>query len=372
MWYVTYNVFFHPLCIYPGPKLWAATQLPYTFMFNSGKGPHVITALHDKYGDIVRVAPNKLSYTDPDAWREIKGHRKPGQGEHGKEPYFFWTLRRSIIGTDRENHARIRKAVAHGFSAKSMQDQMPLVTQYIDLLIERLRGQVQKNNNQPTTVGIVSWLNYTTFDIIGDLAFGVPFGCLESSSTHPWVQALFNMNEQFGKRLTLRWYAPQLVDLALLLFGLGESVQKQIRFANERVGKRLEMAGTRPDFVGALIEAKSKEGVSLTREEIEQTMRLIMLAGSETTATALSGAVYYLCKHPEIQKKLADEVRTTYKRDDEIDMHNVTNLKYMLTVLDETLRIYPPVSATMPRACHPDGDIILGKPVPGGVSNRCH
>jgi len=364
---MTYNLFFHPLRIYPGPKLWAATQLPYTLMFNSGKAPHTISSLHDKYGDIVRVAPNKLSYTDPDAWREIRGHRKAGQGEHGKDKDFYFNLRRSVLGATREEHGRTRRVLAHGFSAKSMQDQMPLISQYIDLFVDRLRGLVQKNNNQPTTVDIVSWFNFTTFDIIGDLAFGAPFGCLETSTTHPWVQALFDTTEQFSKRLTVLWYMPQLLNLTQVLFGLGKPVQQQIQFTKERISRRLEMTETRPDFVGSLIEANNKEGLSLTREEIEQNMRLLILAGSETTATALSGVAYYLCKHPDVQKKLAEEVRTTFETEDQIDMHNVSNLKYMLSVLDETLRIYPPVSTTMPRTCQPDGDVILGKPVPGGV-----
>ena len=60
--------------------------------------------------------------------------------------------------------------------------------QYIDLLIQRLQVQCKEGN----TVDIAAWYNWITFDIIGDLAFGEPFGCLEASDYHPWVRTIFD------------------------------------------------------------------------------------------------------------------------------------------------------------------------------------
>ena len=66
--------------------------------------------------------------------------------------------------------------------------------------------------------------------------------------------------------------------------------------------------------------------------------------------------------------KLTEEVRSAFKSEDEIDMISVQKLTYLLAVLDESLRLYPPVPAGGPRKIAPGGDVILGQYVPGGVS----
>ena len=66
-------------------------------------------------------------------------------------------------------------------------------------------------------------------------------------------------------------------------------------------------------------------------------------------------------------KKLRDEVRSTFKHDDEIDLQSVGKLDYMLAVLDEGLRIYPPVPKQSDRVVPPQGAMVAGKWVPGGV-----
>lgn len=94
----------------------------------------------------------------------------------------------------------------------------------------------------------------------------------------------------------------------------------------------------------------------------------MIIAGSETTATLLSAATYYLLTYPDAMVKLTEEVRSAFKSEDEIDMISVQKLTYLLAVLDESLRLYPPVPAGGPRKIAPDGDVILGQYVPGGVS----
>jgi hypothetical protein len=106
----------------------------------------------------------------------------------------------------------------------------------------------------------------------------------------------------------------------------------------------------------------------MTVPEIKSNASILTIAGSETTATALSGATYFLLKNPAAWKKLATEVRSTFAREDEINLLSVGNLKYMLACLEETLRIYPPSPAALPRITNKRGDIINGKLVAGGVS----
>ncbi|EMR61768.1 putative cytochrome p450 protein [Eutypa lata UCREL1] len=187
-----YNVLFHPLHKFPGPKLWAASRIPYAIAIFKGR-PHLkILKLHEQYGPIIRVAPDELSFQHDDAWKEIMGHRKGGRGEHGKDPPFYLEQTKGILASDRENHARQRRILAHGFSAQSMADQQPLIKEYVDLLLQQLRERCEGGMK---ALNMVSWYNWTTFDVIGDLAFGEPFGCLKNADYHP--QKNFTLAESF-------------------------------------------------------------------------------------------------------------------------------------------------------------------------------
>jgi cytochrome P450 len=95
---------------------------------------------------------------------------------------------------------------------------------------------------------------------------------------------------------------------------------------------------------------------------------LLIIAGSETTATTLSGVTYLLLTHHEILQKTINEVRSSFSCEAEIDLLSVQKLSYMMAVLQETLRIYPPVPATIPRKTQPGGDVICGQYVPENVS----
>lgn len=72
--------------------------------------------------------------------------------------------------------------------------------------------------------------------------------------------------------------------------------------------------------------------------------------------------------NPRALAALTDEVRTTFSSEEEINLISVQGLSYMLAVLDETLRMHPPVPSGQPRLIAEGGDVILGRYVPAGVS----
>jgi cytochrome P450 len=223
-------------------------------MVKSGLSHRRILELHQQYGDVVRVAPNELSFSDPNAWNDIMGHRKKGQGENGKDSVFWERQPHAIIGADRENHTKIRRVLAHGFSNQAMVDQQPLIGHYVDLLIERLREK-SKNGTEP--LNMVSWYNWTTFDIIGDLVFGESFGCLDSSSYHYWVKFIFEavwINTIMAElrrftvgRFCLQWFMPKTME---------ERSWRHKRLTEEKVAQRLRLGVERPDFMEAMSPEK--------------------------------------------------------------------------------------------------------------------
>ncbi|KAL1867677.1 hypothetical protein Daus18300_006232 [Diaporthe australafricana] len=132
-----------------------------------------------------------------------------------------------------------------------------------------------------------------------------------------------------------------------------------------KVDKRLDLPTSRPDFIQAMT---MKGDLTMSREEIYDNASLLIGAGSETTATALSAATYLLAMNPEVLAKLVAEVRETFPSESQIDFVSVQKLDYMLAVLDETLRLHPPSpNANLRRVCD-GGDVICDRFVPHGTS----
>jgi cytochrome P450 len=143
----------------------------------SGTLPFDMLALHQRYGPVVRVAPDELAFSDPAAWRDIMGHRTGSAGGGGgaedmlKYERFYRPVEdvpRDIVNAGREEHALLRRTMAHGFSDRSMREQQPVIKGYIDLLV----GKLMERSEKGEVVDLAAWYNYTTFDVIGDLAFG--------------------------------------------------------------------------------------------------------------------------------------------------------------------------------------------------------
>jgi len=108
-----------------------------------------------------------------------------------------------------------------------------------------------------------------------------------------------------------------------------------------------------------------KQGIDFGR--LRTNASLLVVAGSETTATLLSGVTFLLLSNPDKMTKLVEEVRSSFKSDDEITLLSVGNLHYMLACLNEALRCYPPVPIGMPREVPKGGAQIAGHPVPEKV-----
>ncbi|KFY72655.1 hypothetical protein V499_07239 [Pseudogymnoascus sp. VKM F-103] len=360
--YILYNVYLHPLSKYPGPFWSAATHIPRVRVLLSGQLSYHVLELHEKYGDVVRIGPNELSYNNANAWKDIYGF-KQGHAQLPKDPNFYTAPpggAHSIITTDVAGHSRMRRLVAHAFSEKALREQEPLMKGYMDLFIQRLRENCDDGKNK---LDIVSWYNWTTFDIIGDLMFGEPFDCLENVSYHPWVSILFDSIKAATIFSTTSLFpGAQTVIMALAPKKLIETRDYHQNLVVEKVKTRLERVTDRSDFMTYILRHNDERGMSIP--EIEATANAIMIAGSETTATLLSGVTYHLLKNPETLKKLVGEIRGAFATEEEITLIGVGKLKYLLAVLDEGLRMYPPVPVGLPRNIPAEGAVINGKYVP--------
>ena len=254
----------------------------------------------------------------------------------------------------------MRRLLSHAFSDSALCAQEPILTAYIDLLIVQLKAR------QDQTVDIAKWYNFTTFDLIGDLAFGDPFHCLDTGETHPWVSAITD-NIRTISRLRVFTEYPILKPLRSLLL-TKESRRKRAEhheFMRLKAQKRIDAgADTRNDFMSYILCHNDERG--MTKPEIIRNSGTLVVAGSETTASALSGLTYYLLRNPRVHAKLVRHIRGAFSRDEDINLTAVKKIDYLTACLEEVLRLYPPVVETPGRLS--PGDVINGQFVPKGVS----
>lgn len=103
-------------------------------------------------------------------------------------------------------------------------------------------------------------------------------------------------------------------------------------------------------------------------EELRANSSTLIIAGSETTATALSAITYYLTTHTSALETLNNEVRSAFTSEDDINMVSVQKLQYMQAIINESLRMYPPVPTGIMRRVSEGDGLFLGQHVPKGVS----
>ncbi|KAK4160878.1 putative isotrichodermin C-15 hydroxylase [Cladorrhinum sp. PSN259] len=361
-----YYLFIHPLSKVPGPKLWAISDIPYMYHLVRGDSAQKLKELHDRYGPVVRKTNTDVSFITPSAWKTIYGHRSAGQATFPKDRNGYRPSPSgypNIINANDADHRRQRRLLTHAFSDKALRGQEDIMKHYIDLLIAKLK----ERSNSDSVVDIVSWYNFTTFDLIGDLAFGEPFGCLESGGYHPWVAMVFS-NVKLLALGTIVLRHPWLKPI-FSLFVSQELVRKHAEhraLTAQTTQRRLDTGNlTREDFMSYILRHNDEKGMH-TGEMIENSSVLI-IAGSETTATQLSGTTFWLLKNPDKYDRLVKEIRDKFEREEDIDLSRVGGLEYMNACFEEGFRMYPPVPVAMPRRTPPEGEVIEGYFIPGDV-----
>lgn len=366
LWTAVYNLYLSPLARFPGPKLAACTNLQKVYWTLTGQEHYKFKDLHDKYGDVVRTGPTSLVYRSPQAWKDIYSHRKSGAGSFLKDPSVYIRGPRgpNIINADDETHSRLRRLLSPAFSERALRDQEYLVQSYVDLLVERLNGEIAASRS---TVDINRWYNFTTFDIIGDLAFGEPFGCLRDSKYHPWVTMIFGSMKLLAMQRPLGIY-PFLAPIVRKLTpkNLTKMRQEHFSLSINKVHRRLAAKTERPDFMTYVLRFDDER--SMSTQEMEANAAIMIVAGSETTATLLSGLTFYLLGNPSAYQKAKSEVRGAFESYSDINVVGVSQLTYLNAAFEEALRVYPPAPGIIPRVVPKGGAAIDGEFIPEGVS----
>lgn len=145
------------------------------------------------------------------------------------------------------------------------------------------------------------------------------------------------------------------------------------RLAKEMVNARVARGPTedRKDFWHHIITADGVEGKrGLTLPEMVVNAFSIAIAGSDGTATALTAAIYFMLTHQGVYRQLTDAIRYAFHSEADITSNSLSASRIPLldAVLDEAMRLYPPVAVTLPRVVPPGGETIDGLFVPAGTT----
>lgn len=205
---------------------------------------------------------------------------------------------------------------------------------------------------------------------MADLTFGESLGQLVSSSYNPWVNALFGYAKVLSLvRIFRAW--PGLTSLVNVLVpsDIRQKSKAHVSYSYERVDERMARKTERPDIWDFVSKHTEAEGYVLATTELHSNGATFMLAGTETTATELSGLTYLLLKHPAHLERLTKELRGSFSSLNDMTMTKLSRLEFLNACLEEGLRIYPPVPVGLPRRIPKEGATICGHWVAGGVSS---
>lgn len=239
--------------------------------------------------------------------------------------------------------------------------------------MERLREII--NGSGPEThvnIDMAPWFNFTTFDVFGDLGFGESFDCLENSRYHPWVALLFNSVKAASFVAAVRFYP--LLEWILMKFipaSLKKMQRKHFDQIVNKVHRRLNWELERPDIMSYVIGGRKGEQ-ALDIGVINATFMVLTTAGSETTATVLTGTLNYLVNNADKLEALNREICQRFQSQDQITLDALRELDYLNACLNEGLRLCVPVPWMLPRLVPQGGATVCGHRLPGGVSDATH
>ncbi|KAM5350928.1 hypothetical protein ACJ41O_003651 [Fusarium nematophilum] len=361
-----YYAFFHPLAKVPGRRLYAASSLPYYSHLLHGDWPQTLKEMHDRYGPVVRYTPNDVSFITVNAQKQIYGHKSSLEATFIKDPPFYQRgfKHSTIIDSNHEDHKRFRRLLSHAFSEKALRSQEDILKLYIDKFINRLAEQAHDG----VAIDLMSWYNFATFDLIGDLSFGEPFGCLDSGGYHPWVRLVFQHVKSIPYRQIAQFFNMGFLIPYLTPNRLIKASKEHLQLTHETAMKRVARTTDRADFISYILRHNDDKGMSMG--ELSVNSHILILAGSETTATLLSGVTFQLLTNKTQLDKLVDEIRSSFDAEDDINLESVNQLSYLLAVLSEGLRIYPPVPTGLPRLVPVGGETMEQFWIPEKAS-RC-
>ncbi|KAK0509985.1 hypothetical protein JMJ35_007379 [Cladonia borealis] len=373
------RVYFHPLTKFPGPRTASFTAW-YGFYFDvvkGGIGTKRFPSLHQRYGPIVRVAPDLLHIDDPDFFREVHGPH----GTYVKSKFFYGTVGASaaLLSLQDPHEHKVRRNVVNSlFSQGSVNALSEMAQEKIETAVRIIeRHQLE---NKP--LDIQTLYRCISADSITESMFGYSQELLGRRSDGDRKPPLLTCIDGFLSHLHLMTYFPLLTSLAQnlpaaiarrILPGYVEFREDCAHWIEKIVERRSKGVYTdsngRTVMFDLLLEDNLKKGHHrLNLEELIDEALIFLTAGTDTTSYGLSAATFYVLHTPAVLQKLQEELYSVPRGEGgRIEWRYVQNLPYMAAIVKESLRLATPAIGVLPRVVPASGAHVQGQFIPGGT-----
>lgn len=382
-----YRTIASPLRKIPGPFVSRFSDIWYFLQVKRGNFEKVNIALHQKFGPIVRLGPNRYSLSHVDATQGI--YSITSGAKFAKSPWYS-AFGNPLISRDLfsesniQAHAQKRRLYQNVYSLSSMVSYEAFVDECADLFDQRLLEMASDDTAQK--VGIAAdmghWFQCYAFDVISMITFSKRLGFLDAGRDIDNMMSTLDSSVVFGSLIGI---FPSLYKAMLAVQGVLPQVQfskfqaisgfaTQCMAEHQAVPKAISTEGDkneeRMDFMTKLMARHHKDPAKYTELYAWLGCLQNIAAGSDTTGATLTATLYYLLKYPQTMKKLRQE----------IDHHDRTNsskcfsfkqtqdMPYLQAVIKETLRMHPATGLPLERIVPEGGATICAQFFPAGVS----
>lgn len=262
-----YRAFFHPLARYPGPRLASITGLWRFWHYVIGDWSEIILELHEKYGRIVRLAPNELSNVDESAMKALFGHNTAAIKSKWYSAFQSPEGAPNILATqDPKVHAAIRRRFAPAFKMTVLLRQEDSMQACLDKLWQSLQNPASEG----TIIDMCHYTETVTWDIIGQLCFGESLGALvgpQNLDLANILNTLLMISTVLGHVWgQIAWVANPVTRL----IGMENPIQKSFDWASLKVRqhKEADRSNIEPDMVDYLLGYRDSQGKPATHLEV--------------------------------------------------------------------------------------------------------
>lgn len=259
-----------------------------------------------------------------------------------------------LLTSEGELWRKQRKVVQPAFQSRRIAAQAGIVAEEAAALVDRLRTLGRQG-----PVDVFHEMTGLTLGVLGRTLLDTDLGRFPSIGrdfTAVQDQAMFEL-------ATLSAVPPWVPLPRQLRFRRARRRLQTI--VDQLVDERGDHSGDRDDVLSRLIvSARAESDPRVGRQRLRDELVTLLLAGHETTASTLSWALYLVDKHPEVRERLREEA-TTVLGDRLPTFDDLGRLRYTAMVIDEVVRLYPPVWI-LPRKTLAD-DVVGGYHVPAGV-----
>lgn len=318
-----------------------------------------------QFGDFFAVGSEDYPFVyvnNPKAIQEIfTGDPDLFESGRANEVLAFLLGENSLVLLDGAPHQRQRKLLLPPFHGEKLRN-------YGDIIWE-IANQVINSWEVNKTIKVRPFMQEITLKVILQTVFG-----LQTGSRYDEIrQLLTSLLDSIGSPLTSSvLFYPALRKDWGKFSPWGRFLRCKQR-VNELLGeeikeRRQENNLDRQDILSLLLAATDEYGQPMSDDEIRDELVTLLVAGHETTASALSWALYWVYFLPEVKEKLSVELSNLGENPSPSDM---VRLPYLSAICSETLRIYPIVLTTFPRILKKPLDLMGYHFRPGTVLNPC-